>query len=102
MNKQKVTILQVIERGGNSKKTGLPWKMFSAQCILEQETEKDGKQLLVGQINLPESLQGSSPGDYLAEFAFFQSMDGRLEPRVVSLIPFGAPRPKATAGASAA
>lgn len=101
MSKQKVTILQVIERGGNSKKTGLPWKMFSAQCILEQETEKDGKQLLVGQINLPEKLQASPPGDYLAEFAFFQSMDGRLEPRVISLVPFGALKAKPAPGASA-
>lgn len=101
MNKQKVTILQVIERGGISKKTNLPWKVFSAQCILEQETEKDGKQLLVGTINLPTDLQQSQPGDYLAEFAFYQSMEGRLEPRVVSLVPFGQVKAKPAASASA-
>lgn len=99
MNKQKVTILQVIERGGISKKSGLPWKVHSAQCILEQESEK-GKELLVGTLNLPESLQHSAPGDYLAEFAFYQSMEGRLEPRVVSLVPFGMPKAKPASAAA--
>jgi hypothetical protein len=99
MSKQKLTILQVIQKGGTSKKTGLQWEIHSAQCILEQETEKEGKQLLVGTINLPKDLKESQPGDYLAEFSFQQSMDGKLEPRIVSLVPFGA---LPASGASAA
>jgi len=102
MNKQKLTILQVIQRGGTSKKTGLAWEIHSAQCILEQETEKEGKQLLVGTINLPKDLKESQPGDYLAEFSFQQAMDGKLEPRIVSLVPFGHVKAKPAVGASAA
>lgn len=98
MNKQKLTILQVIQRGGISRKTGLSWEVHSAQCILEQENT-EGKQLLVGTINLPNDLKASPPGEYLAEFAFYQSMEGRLEPRVISLMPFGLPKARAAAGA---
>jgi hypothetical protein len=45
----------------------------------------------------------TEPGDYLAEFAFFQSMEGKLEPRITSLQPFGmsAAKPKAGAGVGA-
>ncbi|WP_153137120.1 cellulose synthase [Paraburkholderia agricolaris] len=102
MSKQKLTILQVIQKGGTSKKTGLPWEIHSAQCILEQETEKNGRELLVGTVNLPKELWASQPGDYLAEFGLAQSMDGKLEPRIVSLVPFGAQKAKPSAGVSAA
>jgi hypothetical protein len=68
---------------------------------LEQETEKSGRELLVGTINLPKDLWATQPGDYLAEFGIAQSMDGKLEARIVSLVPFGMPKAKAAAGASA-
>lgn len=102
MNKQKLTILQVIKRGGIAKKTGNPWEIHAAQCVLEQSVDGD-KQLLVGTINLPDSLKTTEPGDYLAEFAFSQSMEGKLEPRITSLVPFGmsGPKPKAGAGLGA-
>ncbi|WP_323119361.1 cellulose synthase [Burkholderia alba] len=99
MNKQKLTILQVIERSGTSKRTGLPWKMHTAQCVMEQEG-KDGKEILVGTINLPKELSESPAGDYLAEFSLAQSMEGKLEPRIVSLLPYGRPTAKPAANAS--
>lgn len=98
MNSQKLKVLQVINRSGTSKKTGNAWSISSAQCVLEQEIE--GKpQLLVGTINLPDSLKETEPGDYIANFAFFQSMEGRLEPRITSLQPWGRPtaRPRTDA-----
>ncbi|MBN3802512.1 cellulose synthase [Paraburkholderia sp. Ac-20336] len=98
MNSQKLKVLQVINRSGIARKTGNAWSIFSAQCVLEQEV--DGKpQLLVGTINLPDALKDTEPGDYLANFAFFQSMEGRLEPRITSLQPWGRPmaRPKSDA-----
>jgi hypothetical protein len=98
MNKQKVTILDIAHRSGVAKKTGNPWAIHEAQCILEQETS-EGKSILVGTINLPDVLKDSTPGDYLAEFALFRSMEGKLEPRVVSLQPFGMPVAKAKQGA---
>jgi hypothetical protein len=101
MNKQKLTILHVVPRSGISAKTGKPWEIHAAQCVLEQETS-DGKQILVGQINLPRELKDSQPGEYLAEFGLQQSMDGRLEARIVSLVPFGMPKAKAAAGTAVA
>ena len=53
MNKQKLSILQVIKRDGVSQKTGRPWAIHSAQCVLEQDVDGQ-KQLLVGTINLPD------------------------------------------------
>jgi len=99
MNKQKLSILEVVKRSGISKKTGNAWEIHAAQCVLAQDV--DGKsQIIVGTINLPEYLKATEPGDYLAEFAFFQSMEGKLEPRITSLVPFGVTgaRPKAGAG----
>lgn len=102
MNKQKLSILQIISRSGVSQRTGRPWEIHSAQCVLEQENDGQ-KQLLVGTINLPDQLKAVSPGEYLAEFAFSQSMEGKLEPRITSLVPFGVsgPKPKAGAGLGA-
>ncbi|AIS87834.1 hypothetical protein [Burkholderia pseudomallei] len=100
MAKQKLTILQVIARSGISKRTNQPWEIHTAQCVLEQESS-DGKQILVGTINLPNAMKDSAPGDYLAEFALQQSMEGKLEPRIVSLVPFGRPAAKPAANATA-
>jgi hypothetical protein len=102
MNKQKLSILEVIKRSGIAKKTGNAWEIHAAQCVLMQDV--DGKsQIVVGTINLPDHLKMTEPGDYLAEFAFFQSMEGKLEPRITSLQPFGmsAAKPKAGAGVGA-
>jgi hypothetical protein len=100
MSKQKLSILQVIKRGGVSQKTGRPWEIHSAQCVLEQETDGQ-RQLLVGTINLPDHLKACEPGEYLAEFGFYQSMEGRLESRITSLMPFGMLTAKAKPGAGA-
>ncbi|KWK46708.1 cellulose synthase [Burkholderia stagnalis] len=100
MSKQKLTILQVIARSGISKRTNQPWEIHTAQCVLEQDTS-EGKQILVGTINLPNAMKDSQPGDYLAEFALQQSMEGKLEPRIVSLVPFGRPNAKPAANATA-
>ncbi|KVQ24738.1 hypothetical protein [Burkholderia cepacia] len=99
MNKQKLSILQIVTRNGVSRTTGKPWEISTAQCVLEQESS-EGKQILVGTINLPDALKLSPPGDYLAEFGLYQSREGRLEPRIVSLTPFGRPTAKPAAGAA--
>lgn len=102
MAKQKLQILEIIKRSGVSQKTQRAWEIYSAQCVLTQDV--DGKsQIVVGTINLPDHLKTTEPGDYLADFAFFQSMEGRLEPRITSLVPFGqySAKPKAGAGLGA-
>lgn len=101
MAKQKLQILAINTRSGVSQKSGRPYTIREAQCILEQES--DGVQnIVVGTINLPEALADRQPGEYLAEFALAQGNGndaGRLVPRIVSLVPFGQPaaRPKADA-----
>lgn len=101
MNNQKLKVLQIINRSGTSSKTGRPWSIYSAQCVLEQEVE--GKpQLLVGTINLPDAFKDTEPGDYIASFGFFQSMEGKLEPRITALQPWGRPTAKPRADAVAA
>lgn len=101
MSKQKLTILSINTRSGVSQKSGRPYTIREAQCILEQAS--DGvSSIVVGTINLPEALADRQPGDYLAEFALAQGNGtdaGRLVPRIVSLVPYGQPvaRPKADA-----
>jgi len=97
MSKQKLTILSVNTRSGVSQKSGRPYTIREAQCILEQSV--DGvSSIVVGVINLPEALADRSAGDYLAEFALAQGNGqdaGRLVPRIVSLVPFGNVRAQA-------
>ncbi|MGV2292082.1 cellulose synthase [Trinickia sp. YCB016] len=104
MSKQKLTILSINTRSGTSLKTGRPYSIREAQCILEQSS--DGvPNIVVGVINLPDALADRTPGEYLAEFALAQgngSDAGRLVPRIVSLVPYGLPKAKPAASAGVA
>ncbi|VVD71744.1 cellulose synthase [Pandoraea eparura] len=104
MSKQKLTILSVNTRSGTSQKTGRAYTIREAQCILEQSSDGNSN-IVVGVINLPDALADRQPGDYLAEFALAQgngSDAGRLVPRIISLVPYGNPRPQPKADAKAA
>lgn len=102
-SKQKVTILAINVRSGVSAKTGRPYTIREAQCILEQEIEGQ-RSVVVGVINLPDALADRDAGEYLADFALAQGSgpdSGKLVPRIVSLVPFGMPKAKpAAAGAT--
>jgi len=99
-NRQKLQIVDVIENSGISQRTGKPYTMRRAQCVLHQHTP-EGEQCVVGTIFLPDALKEFGRGEYLAEFAFAQSREGELVPRIVTLQPFGAtPKPAARASAS--
>lgn len=99
-SKQKLQIVDVIERSGVSQRTGKPYTMRNAQCVLHQFTP-EGEQCVVGTIFLPESLKDCGRGEYLAEFAFSQSREGELVPRIVSLQPYGTvPKPVARSNAA--
>ncbi|MFX1735089.1 cellulose synthase [Paraburkholderia sp. A1RI_3L] len=104
MSKQKLTILSVNTRSGVSQKSGRPYTIREAQCILEQSV--DGvSNIVVGVINLPEALADRDAGEYLAEFALAQGNGqdaGRLVPRIVSLVPYGNVRAQAKQDAKAA
>nr|WP_150679085.1 cellulose synthase [Pandoraea pneumonica] len=90
----KLRILDILQRQGISMKTGRPYDMRTAQCALTQTTS-EGVKTVVGTVTLPEALKDTEPGDYLAEFAFAQSIDGQLVPRIVALQPYA---PSARAG----
>jgi hypothetical protein len=100
-SKQKLTILSVNTRSGVSQKSGRPYTIREAQCILEQQSADAGSNIVVGVINLPEALADRQPGEYLAEFALAQGNgtdSGKLVPRIVSLAPFGQPKVKPATG----
>lgn len=87
-SKQKLSIINVIRREGISSKTGRPYDMRTAQCVVEQATTDGVDQTIVGTINLPEAFKDTPKGEYLAEFALTQSIEGGLVPRIVSLQPY--------------
>jgi len=100
--KQKLTILSVVRREGISSKTGRPYDMRTAQCVIRQETS-DGLRSVVGTVPLPEVAKDTTKGEYFAEFAMAQSMDGNLVPRIVALHPYVSDaRPTATPKATVA
>ncbi|MFM0649781.1 cellulose synthase [Paraburkholderia bryophila] len=103
-SKQKLTILAINTRSGVAKASGRPYTIREAQCILEQSKE-GASSVVVGVVNLSEELaKDRMPGDYLAEFELAQgggNDSGKLVPRIVSLTPFGLPKAKPAAGASA-
>ncbi|VVE53313.1 hypothetical protein [Pandoraea commovens] len=100
--KQKLTILSVVRREGISSKTGRPYDMRTAQCVLWQATP-DGDRAVVGTVPLPEIAKETGKGEYFAEMAMAQSMDGALVPRIVALQPYvSSTRPTATPKAAAA
>jgi len=105
MSKQKLTIIAINVRSGVAQKTGRPYTIYEAHCILEQS--KDGlSSVVVGVINLPEALaKDTMPGDFLAEFslALGNGQDaGRLVPRITTLVSHGMPRPQPKIDAKAA
>ncbi|KKB61113.1 hypothetical protein WM40_25090 [Robbsia andropogonis] len=96
--RQKLQIVGITERTGVSAKTGKPYCMRTAQCILHQE-KPEGTQLVVGTILLPNEVKGAAVGEFLADFEFMQSRDGALVPTIVELHPYGSSTQKPTAKA---
>jgi len=98
MAKQKLTILAIVTNSGTSKKTGLAFNIRTAHCVLTQQSEGAGEEVVVGTINLPpKRFEDLQPGDYLAEFSFgmgYGQDQGRLVPQIVSLTAFGTPKPQ--------
>lgn len=99
-NTQKLTIIAINSRAGVSAKTGRPYSMHEAQCILTEEVvDANGAvapQVKVGRVNVADELKDTTPGDYLAEYKLFVSRDGELVARIVGLKGLNA-RPAANA-----
>ncbi len=88
-NTQKLTIIAINSRNGVSAKTGRPYSMHEAQCILTEEVvDANGAatpQVKVGRVNVADELKDTTPGDYLADYKLFVSRDGELVARIVGL-----------------
>ena len=88
-NTQKLTIIAINSRNGVSAKTGRPYSMHEAQCILtEGVPDANGvvsEQFKVGRVNVADELKDTTPGDYLADYKLFVSRDGELVARIVGL-----------------
>lgn len=84
MSTQKMTILAINVKEGVSSKTGRPYKIFDAQCVITSQREGKEPEVQVGTILLHESLKDTAPGDYLPSF-HFSVRDGQLWPVVSQL-----------------
>lgn len=91
-NKHLIEIVSVQESSGVSRKTGSPWKMYRAQCVVTGG-DKGAK---VGELLLPDTLKETQPGKYLAEFQLDVNFERLVIPRITALHPHAsaAPRPQ--------
>ncbi|MGA4099449.1 hypothetical protein ACI2S5_00500 [Ralstonia nicotianae] len=96
-NTQKLTIIAINSRTGVSAKTGRPYSMHEAQCILTEgvadATGVMSEQIKVGRVNVADELKDTIPGDYVADFKLFVSRDGELVARIVGLKAMTVSRP---------
>ncbi len=86
-----INIINVISRSGISKKTGLPWTMNFAQCVL---IALDGE-LKIGKLLLPKALNDTKPGEYLASFQLDVDYETDVVPVITALHPYNASKPVA-------
>lgn len=83
-NKHLIEILAVNEEGGVSKKTGNPWKMYKAQCVIKGPDNA----IKIGELNLSDKMKDTAPGKYLAEFELGVSFENKVIPLLTKLHPF--------------
>jgi hypothetical protein len=84
-NKHLIQILAVNKSSGISNKTGKPWEMWKAQCVVNGPDSS----IHVGELSLPTALRETTPGKYLAEFELGVNYDLKVIPLIVKLHPFG-------------
>lgn len=81
-NKHLVEIVAINVQKGDSKKTGRPYEIHKAQCVV---TGPDGA-MSIGELNLSKELAVSTaPGKYLVEFELAVSYERMVIPRIIAL-----------------
>jgi hypothetical protein len=83
-NKHLINIVAVNKESGIAKKTGNPWEMNKAQCVV---TGPDGS-TKIGELMLPKALADTQPGRYLAEFQLAVSFERLVVPQIIALHPY--------------
>lgn len=92
-----IKVIKVNEvRKGIGAKSGKPYEMQDAECLLLDE---HGTPSSVGVLMIPKDLTGKVlPGDYAASFTLGTDMERRIVARVVALHPMKIENGKVTAG----
>ena len=80
----KLTILAVNTRSGVAQKTGRPYTMHEAQCVITAQREGQEPVVSVGTVMLADSLKDTPQGDYLPDF-MPRVRDGRIDFEVSGL-----------------
>jgi len=80
---QTLQVVAIETKSGVSKKSGQPYQMEIAKCVL---TKVDGS-VDVGEVMLPKGHAPVTPGLYSAETALSKSMNGQIVGVIVSLTP---------------
>ena len=84
MNLQnRIEIRSIVKRAGVSQKTGRPYEIYTAQCII---TDADGIEQ-VGRMNLSQALKDTQKGVYDCEYILGVDMDANIVPRIISMAP---------------
>jgi len=77
-------ILLVNTKTGNAKKTGLPFSISEAHCVLRDETGKAGA---VGVLTIPKGMESRAvPGIYTASFAIEAPTYGENQGKVIAVL----------------
>jgi hypothetical protein len=97
-NKHLIEILAVNKSSGIAKKTGNPWEMWKAQCVVKGPDQS----IQIGELNLPKSLVDTAPGKYLAEFELGVSFERMVVPMITKLHAWSGDAPAAGAARPAA
>lgn len=106
---QTLQIISIIPFKGKSRKTGLDFEMFQAQCIVQSKglDQETGQPIppFVGVMILSRHLQGTPPGLYEADFDLIQGRDNSVTASICALrsvSPQAMPKPGAGVAADKA
>ena len=80
-NKHLIEILAVNHESGIGKKTGQPWEMWKAQCVIKGPDNS----IKIGELTLSKSMKDTPPGRYLAEFELGVNFDNKVVPLLTKL-----------------
>ncbi|WP_297843721.1 hypothetical protein, partial [Pseudomonas sp.] len=97
----RIQILHITHKDGIAKKSGNPYEMRFAQCIVHS-VEASGEVVpLVGELMLPKEFNAMTPGDYLVDFKVMIDQNKRVGAVVSSMVPYPAKASPAPAPAPA-
>jgi hypothetical protein len=101
--KSVIQIVHVVPFTGIGKKSGNPFDMRLAQCIVELVNPETGAPApLIGELVLGEKFKDTLPGRYEVDFEIAVDRERRVNARVASMTPVAAGARVAAPGAAAA